>query len=397
MSWWGSHSAWLGVEEYDGAGNPTYCIEAGKIWKGDSGNWTTVTDDTHLTAAWLVDKHKADHSSATQAAVAYALHEHVENTASGESHWGTVKTVGLEGADINAIAGNAAQLWADAENTRPANIDASYKYTNAQRKGAVAVGIKGANGYVSGIPYTVTLSGPAIFDATGTQTANGTTSNSKQDLAWTATGNGNVTWRFKFSRPTAKVLSQSGGQDLLMPSDPGTVTHDISFQVRRDFQPTATTQTAANRLAIGATPADKVTSGVKSDDQWVAGTPVTFKGYYLVGDSAHVLKTVKRGDNETITAYLERLRRDSGLRQVAAATTTFTNVGQTNTATAKAYTGGFTKSSDIANAPDYTVTAKDAGLFGAGAAQTLATGVDISAKNAAQTGYYVFVYDFLAQ
>lgn len=69
----------------------------------------------------------------------------------------------------------------------------------------------------------------------------------------------------------------------------------------------------------------------------MSGTPVTFKGYYLIGDSAYVLKTVKRNDGETITAYLARLRRDSGLRQVAAATTTFTDSGQTNTAVAYDY------------------------------------------------------------
>ena len=105
-----------------------------------------------------------------------------------------------------------------------------------------------------------------------------------------------------------------------------------------------------------------MTSGTTTGDQWADNIPVTFKGYYFTGDAKHILKTIKRNTGETPTDYLKRLRNTDGITQVAAATTTFTRSGQTNTVTAKTATGAI--GTDISSLPDYQVTSDVAGQLG---------------------------------
>ncbi|MDY5135753.1 cell wall protein, partial [Actinotignum timonense] len=45
--------------------------------------------------------------------------------------------------------------------------------------------VNSAGAYVPNLPFTVTLNGPAIFDATGTNTWNGNTASEPITLNWT--------------------------------------------------------------------------------------------------------------------------------------------------------------------------------------------------------------------
>ena len=101
---------------------------------------------------------------------------------------------GLEGADINAVAAKANEMWNDAYDNTPTDINASYQYTEGKLKGTVNPGILNANKqYLAGVQYTVTLNGPAVFDATGTNTYTGvTTAGQEEHIAWTATDDGDV-------------------------------------------------------------------------------------------------------------------------------------------------------------------------------------------------------------
>lgn len=120
----------------------------------------------------------------------------------------------------------------------------------------------------------------------------------------------------------------------------------------------------SKQLTRGSPVQDNVTSGVaSSDDEWADGVPVKFKGYYFVGDSKHILQTIKKNNGENPTDYLKRLRETDGIRQVAAATTSFTKSGQTNTVKAKAATGAIDYDS-VNGLDDYQVSDEDAGLFG---------------------------------
>ena len=57
-----------------------------------------------------------------------------------------------------------------------------------------------------GAQYTATLNGPAVFDQTGKNTISGTTTGSDQHIAWTATGNGKVTYKISRKIPKAAKL-----------------------------------------------------------------------------------------------------------------------------------------------------------------------------------------------
>lgn len=359
-SWWvGTHSSSLGPQRYEN-GNPVYCVEAGEQVT-NTGTWNKATDVNHKVGAWLVEKHKGDSSDFTQASVAYAIHEHLDQ---GSSHFRQLVAAGLEGVDINAVASNAANLWNDAYNTLPSNINASYAYTSGKRTGTVNPGVKNSNGqYIAGVKYTLTLNGPAKFDQTGTNTVTGTTTGQETHIPWTATGNGKVTYRVSMNVPTAAVLN-SPGQDMMRASDPENQTSDVQFSVSRDFQPTVSTSVSKKQLTRGSPVEDRVTSGVaSSDDEWADNVPVKFKGYYFVGDSKHILQVIKKNNGENPTNYLKRLRETDGIRQVAAATTSFTKSGQTNTVKAKAATGGIDYDS-VNGLDDYQVSDEDAGLFG---------------------------------
>ena len=359
-SWWvGTHGTSLGPQRYEN-GNPVYCVEAGEPVT-NTGTWNKATDVNHKVGAWLVEKHKGDSSDFTQASVAYAIHEHLDQ---GSSHFRQLVAAGLEGADINAVASNAANLWNDAYNTLPANLNAAYAYTSGKRTGTVDPGVKNSSGqYIAGIQYTATLNGPAKFDQTGTNTISGTTTNQAMHIPWTATGNGKVTASISVNVPTAAVLN-SPGQDMMRASDPENQTSDVQFSVSRDFQPTVSTSVSKKQLTRGSPVEDRVTSGVaSSDDEWADNVPVKFKGYYFVGDSNHILQVIKKNNGENPTNYLKRLRETDGIRQVAAATTSFTKSGQTNTVKAKAATGGIDYDS-VNGLDDYQVSDEDAGLFG---------------------------------
>lgn len=359
----------IGVVGYSN-GKPAYCINLGEIYTG-SGTWATqpATGDWKI-AAVMVDRNQNNNDDMTQAGVAYAIHDHLDVSNSGGGNNPGIWNAFKNQAEIHApggkaaVAAKAAELWNDAVAHTTSSINATYSYTKGKRTGTANPGVKNSSGqYISGVRYTLTLSGPAKFDATGTSTYSGVTTGGEEHIPWTATGNGTVTYTNKVSVPRVAKLN-SPGQDVIQASDPENQSANISFQVQKDFQPTVTTKVNSKQLTRGSPVQDNVTSGVaSSDDEWADGVPVKFKGYYFVGDSKHILQTIKKNNGENPTDYLKRLRETDGIRQVAAATTSFTKSGQTNTVKAKAATGGIDYDS-VNGLDDYQVSDEDAGLFG---------------------------------
>lgn len=330
----GHHGFALGVQGMRN-GHPAYCIEVGVAGiDTNAGTWADATDATSKVAAYMVDRNVGDMSDLTQAAVAYAIHEHLDEH---PTWWASVKThqTGLEGGDWNTVAARAAQLWQDAADNMPANIEASYEYTQGQRTGTINPGIKNTNGaFVSGLSYTITLNGPAVF-SNGTKTYSGTTTGTAQHIAWTATGNGLVTPTVSYKGYKA-AKQNAPGQNLFAPSDPETTSANITFNVRRDFQPTVSTQVGSKIVPKGARVSDRVTSGIKQGDEWANGVNVTAKGYYYTLDArqANGLAVLKQNGNEKTADYLNRVAKAYG-NPVATADATFSKPGQTQAVTAK--------------------------------------------------------------
>lgn len=334
--WWlGDNEQILGVMGTHN-GNPVYCIQIGMPGVNvNSGTWSDATDQTSQTAAYMVDRNKGDMSNLTQAAVQYALHEHLDQR---PAWWNDAKqhNNGLVGGDWNTVAATAARLWKEAEDNLPSSLKASYQYTNAKRKGTINPEIKnGAGQYVSGVPYTITISGPAVFDANGQKKYSGVTTGQEQHIPWTATGNGNATYKISHKVSRAQKLS-SPNQDLFGPTDTSTRTADVTFQVSKDFQPTVSTQVGSKIVPRGARVSDRVTSGIKQGDEWANGVNVTAKGYYYTLDArqANGLAVLKQNGNEKTADYLNRVAKAYG-NPVATADATFSGPGQTQAVTAK--------------------------------------------------------------
>lgn len=334
--WWlGDNEQILGVMGTHN-GNPVYCIQIGMPGVNvNSGTWSDATDQTSQTAAYMVDRNKGDMSNLTQAAVQYALHEHLDQR---PAWWNDAKqhNNGLVGGDWNTVAATAARLWKEAEDNLPSSLKASYQYTNAKRKGTINPEIKnGAGQYVSGVPYTITISGPAVFDANGQKKYSGVTTGQEQHIPWTATGNGNATYKISHKVSRAQKLS-SPNQDLFGPTDLSTRTADVTFQVSKDFQPTVSTQVGSKIVPRGARVSDRVTSGIKQGDEWANGVNVTAKGYYYTLDArqANDLAVLRQNGNEKTADYLNRVAKAYG-NPVATADATFSGPGQTQAVTAK--------------------------------------------------------------
>lgn len=320
-------------------GRNAYCIEADVLYTGTAGTWGDWTDErTKPDAqrlAWLTDRYNGDRDDLTQAAIAGLIHQKLDPR--GNEYLSGIQRLGwADGTSWDTYTAKMNSLWNEAVANTPAGLNMEYQYTQGKRKGTINVGIQNGNGAnIAGAQYTATLNGPAVFDQNGKNTISGTTTGSDQHLAWTATGNGEVTYTLSRKIPKAAILS-SPNQNLMSPTDPGTQTSNITFQVRNNFQPTVSTQVSDKIVPKGARVSDKVTSGIKKGDEWVDGVNVTAKGYYYTLDArqANDLTVLKQDKNEKTADYLNRVAKKYG-NPVATADATFGRVGQEQTVTAK--------------------------------------------------------------
>lgn len=320
-------------------GRNAYCIQADVLYTGTAGTWGEWTDErTKPDAqrlAWLTDRYNGDRNDLTQAAIAGLIHQKLDPR--GNEYLSGIQRLGwADGTSWDTYTAKMNSLWNEAVANTPAGLNMEYQYTQGKRKGTINVGIQNGNGAnIAGAQYTATLNGPAVFDQNGKNTISGTTTGSDQHLAWTATGNGEVTYTLSRKIPKAAILS-SPNQNLMSPTDPGTQTSNITFQVRNNFQPTVSTQVSDKIVPKGARVSDKVTSGIKKGDEWVDGVNVTAKGYYYTLDArqANDLTVLKQDKNEKTADYLNRVAKKYG-NPVATADATFGRVGQEQTVTAK--------------------------------------------------------------
>ncbi len=282
-------------------GKNTYCIQADTLYTGTTGDWGDWTDErTKPDAqrlAWLTDRHNGDRDDLTQAAIAGLIHQKLDPM--GNEYLSGIHQLGWkDGTSWDTYTAKMNSLWTEAVNGTPTNLDMKYQYTIGQRKGLVTPSIMNGNGqYVSGLQYTVTLNGPAVFDQNNSTAITGTTTNKKQDIAWTATGNGKVTYKLTYKNPQAIRLN-SPNQDLMAPTDPQIVSKNIQFEVRNNFKPTIESNQTDHRIEYGHAPEDDLTWHVDpSGGDWIAGATVKATGtlYYFAKKPVEGQTTVKDG------------------------------------------------------------------------------------------------------
>lgn len=282
-------------------GKNAYCIQADVLYTGTSGTWGDWTDErTKPDAqklAWLTNKYNNDRDDLTQAAIAGLVHRKLDPM--GNEYLNGIQRLGWkDGIGWDTYAAKMDSLWNEAVNGTPTNLDMKYQYTIGQRKGLVTPSIMNGNGqYVSGLQYTVTLNGPAVFDQNNSTAITGTTTNKKQDIAWTATGNGKVTYKLTYKNPQAIRLN-SPNQDLMAPTDPQIVSKNIQFEVRNNFKPTIESNQTDHRIEYGHAPEDDLTWHVDpTGGDWIQGATIKSTGtlYYFAKKPVEGRTTVRDG------------------------------------------------------------------------------------------------------
>ena len=328
----------LGALARDGQGNNYYCIETGATVEFEFGERHIVNDgDRARTLAWLMDHYRDTRDPDAHAAIGWLTHEWFDLL---PEKWSVRKDLVLQ--EFPHIPAKADALLAQAAAKVPDDATVEQHYVQGLRRGAVEVVVRNAQGAViSGIPYELTITGPAVFgnDAQQLRGVSGASAISHQ---WHATGRGEV--KVAVAYEYQQVEQVASGQDFLRYGGASFVNAGgVNFTVRKDFVPTLSTKVDRAVVDPGEPVVDQVTSGVQGGgDQWVPELRLDAVGWYFHDVTHNQLHgPVAASQGESAQAFVKRLH-DLGHVPAAYGSAQFTGPGQTRTVTAVTEPGGST-------------------------------------------------------
>ncbi|MGJ9477033.1 VaFE repeat-containing surface-anchored protein [Actinotignum sp. GS-2025b] len=341
-------------------GYPIWCIQAkyADPGPGEMVDITTLTESRALgpgelqlstpQMAWLLNRYEGNTTDDLNlAALSYLIHVNFEKEYPGrpgraqETVNELVQAVRTQRPDIE----ERAQSY-----VREARASAAVGYVSGivegegERSGAIrGIGVHpdDSEAWLPGIPVVITLTGPAVFDASGSTTWSGVTDSKSLELAWSATGNGQVSYTAVFDTPVRTTLTIFGADGTVQDtityghrpvSDP--LTRKVpgrTWEVIYDFQPLGTSKVSTRPINTDGVIRDTLTTAVKEDygdGKWsqVKGenVPVTYRAtaYWagrtspqrsdIVPEGAEVLGSVTvqaNGPGQTLTAELSTPKR----------------------------------------------------------------------------------------
>ena len=104
---------------------------------------------------------------------------------------------------------------------------------------------------MTGVQFTVEdWNHRAIFNDTGTKTYEGGTTGGPRHLNWAETANEMTILSIRYNHPRG-AINNAPGQKVVASIDSDLADANIQFEVRRDFQPTATTEMSSNEVQRG--------------------------------------------------------------------------------------------------------------------------------------------------
>ncbi|WP_406712675.1 VaFE repeat-containing surface-anchored protein [Trueperella pyogenes] len=220
----------------------------------DSYKWGPAELDLETPqAAWLLAKYQSSGDNTVIAALGYLLHVNFESPRGNYKAQATVDTLVTQvRAQLPQVDTLAQQMVVEARNSAVIGYENGGVTGEGQRTGVINnIGqTNSAGAYIAGLPVTVTLSGPAVFDETGTNTWTGKSKDIPISLAWRATGNGEVSFKITYRAEARRTLTKFGSdgtvQDMLSYGNrPGSDPVEISvpgpsWRVIYDFQPMGT-------------------------------------------------------------------------------------------------------------------------------------------------------------
>lgn len=314
---------YVGVAGLDASGNKYYCIEAGKLSDYVIGPTTVLASDENARRmAWILDRYR-DTDAATHAAIGIIVQDHFGRD---RDEWARQMAV-IQGRYPEIVA-KAARIWDQSAGKTPAGTTVERTDAEALRSGSISVKVVNRDGdAIAGVPFTVTLQGAARF-VQGGNTFSGVSTIAGSSIAWEATGAGEVTVNTTYEYGRMHVMDST--QDMLafdsMASAGGS---SSTFQVRKDFVPSVSTQVSDKVLDAASPVFDDVTSGVGDEgSHWVPGLKLQARGYYFDGLGKDDLgKVIAPNARESADAFLARLA-SSGYEPSAYGKASFTSVGQ---------------------------------------------------------------------
>ena len=297
QKWLGAQAAWQVASNAPSGIGELWCIEGGtSVTRSYAYTWSTDTNVRARYLMWLASN--TWNNPDGRAAVQYLLYADTY-PGLGDNNDGT-------NFDYESRVYNHAEFTQQAKNYVAAfrNLSTSQMRNQTASLDAVSlggvptkgnldgIGVRDAwGGYVSGLSYTVTITGPAVFDSTGTRTVSGSTASGLiNDVhAWTATGAGVIGFSITYANADAGssvyIGSGGGSQDMvagagfrsLSISDP---TEDGQFF----FQPGGDTQVPASTVSTGDALVDVFTPTAINGTTWAREdsgnfVPATFDWY----------------------------------------------------------------------------------------------------------------------
>lgn len=344
---------WLGAHQsVTGDGKLAWCIEMGPmaIAPGQTVTKETLTGagamtnygggDVDLTnvaqVAWILDKYENVNTAESRAAISMIIHFNLEkNKKSAAAKAEIYRVWGWLQANHPAAANLARKYVQEAKASGVHSYTSTSHTGEGKREGTINnIGIKNVAGnYIAGIPYTLTLKGPAVFTASGKNTLSGKTANKPITVNWRSTGNGKVSFiaRYTYKDALTKLTGPAGRQRMIQghPDPSHKTVPGGEWKVIYDFQPMATSK--VTEPSVAATKGE-ITDTLKAfadpkyaNPEWIKDTEVTYKGevYYM---------------GETLPAKAQAV--PAGAKPVATTSLKFTAPGE-QTATVKADKPGF--------------------------------------------------------
>lgn len=218
------------------------------------------------------------------AATAFLAHVNFENSPRAQANVNTL----LATVPQN-IQSRARQMVAEAKAAGVVGWKPGTVTGERMRFGTIdGIGVTNADGtLIAGKPFTITLNGPAVFEASGTNTYTGTTASTRIDgIKWRSTANGTVRSSIKYGNLGYSALgyASSGGmrQDVIWFNSSSLRSETVagpSFEVIFDFQPIATSNVGTSKVIDSTTLVDTITASADpnyGDGKWleIDGQPV---------------------------------------------------------------------------------------------------------------------------
>lgn len=295
----------LGVMAVSPDGRNAYCMQAGPIEEPWFSSAQPIQDsDAVRRIAWLADRYQTDNDGITHAAIATLVKQYLES--GNRELWESWQPWIAQ--QYPQIAGRTQQLWQEAGEHLAQVAQASIQYEEAMRTGTLLARVLNSEKQsIAGVAYSITLQGPAVFDANNSQTITGTSVVRGTRLPWHATGDGEVHATLQYAYPTLERLDSA--QDFARYGDlKFTSSTPVSFQVEKTFQPTLSSQATPHVINPNDTVHDTITSAISPQQHWKTGISVYAQGYYFTGNNEEQLgQQISAQSGENSKQFLVRL------------------------------------------------------------------------------------------